>query len=430
MRVAILAAGTAGTYCGSCLRDNRLAATLRAQGRDVLLLPLYTPLLTEERDVSERQVLFGGINIYLQQTSRFFRWLPPAWDAAMNSRAALRVIGRGVGIRPEQLGALTVSVLNGAHGRQRKELDRLVDSLAALAPRVVSLPTLLLAGLATHLRKALSVPIVCEIGGEELFVDRLTEPFRGQAYALIRQHAAEIDACMAPSRDYAQRATQLFGLPRDRVHHVPLGIVAETFATTGAPAARAPGEPLILGLLARVSPEKGARELCESFVRLRSSGRDCRLHLAGELLPQDRAFFQGLRRTVTRAGVAEHFEYRGRVSLPEKVRFLQELDLFVAPTPHPEAKGLYVLEALAAGVPVVLPRRGSFPELVEAVGGGLLYDPDEPGALDAAVIRLMEDVSLRRALSAAGSAAARAKFGHHGMAERAWQVFELVRRGG
>ena len=53
MRVVYLIAGAGGMYCGSCLRDNRLAATLIKQGRDVVLVPLYTPIRTDEADVSE-----------------------------------------------------------------------------------------------------------------------------------------------------------------------------------------------------------------------------------------------------------------------------------------------------------------------------------------------------------------------------------------
>ncbi len=63
MRIAYLIAGAGGMYCGSCLRDNRLAATLIAQGRDVVLMPLYTPIRTDEVDVSETHVYYGGINV-------------------------------------------------------------------------------------------------------------------------------------------------------------------------------------------------------------------------------------------------------------------------------------------------------------------------------------------------------------------------------
>ncbi|NOT60097.1 MAG: glycosyltransferase family 1 protein, partial [Acidobacteria bacterium] len=64
MRILYFTAGAAGMYCGSCLRDNALATELMRQGHDVTLVPLYTPTLTDEPNVSQEKVLFGGISVY------------------------------------------------------------------------------------------------------------------------------------------------------------------------------------------------------------------------------------------------------------------------------------------------------------------------------------------------------------------------------
>ena len=76
MKILSITAGAAGMYCGSCLRDNALAAELIAQGHDVVLLPLYTPTLTDEPNVSADKVFFGGISVYLEQSSALFRGMP------------------------------------------------------------------------------------------------------------------------------------------------------------------------------------------------------------------------------------------------------------------------------------------------------------------------------------------------------------------
>jgi len=76
MRIFALTAGAANMYCGSCLRDNALAAELKAQGHDVLLMWVYTPTLVDEDNVSDGHVLFGGISVYLQQHSVLFRKTP------------------------------------------------------------------------------------------------------------------------------------------------------------------------------------------------------------------------------------------------------------------------------------------------------------------------------------------------------------------
>ena len=65
MKIASITAGAAGMYCGSCMRDNTLAAAMCALGHDALLIPTYTPIRTDEEDVSQKRVFFGGINVYL-----------------------------------------------------------------------------------------------------------------------------------------------------------------------------------------------------------------------------------------------------------------------------------------------------------------------------------------------------------------------------
>jgi len=76
MRIAIITAGAAGMYCGACLHDNTLAAALQKMGHDVALVPLYTPIRTDEEDVSIHRVFYGAISIYLEQKSSMFRRLP------------------------------------------------------------------------------------------------------------------------------------------------------------------------------------------------------------------------------------------------------------------------------------------------------------------------------------------------------------------
>ena len=76
MRIVYITAGAAGMYCGSCMRDNTLVAALHRLGHDALLLPTYTPIRTDETDVSESCVLYGGINVYLQHRFSFMRYVP------------------------------------------------------------------------------------------------------------------------------------------------------------------------------------------------------------------------------------------------------------------------------------------------------------------------------------------------------------------
>src|SRR5512139_194013 len=135
MKVVYLTAGAAGMYCGSCMRDNTLVAALRAQGRDAMLVPLYTPIRTDETDVSEPRVFYGGINVYLQQKSALFRHTPWLLDRVLDRpsilRGATRLASEG---SAEDLGAMAVSMLQGEQGAQRKELAKLIEWLDEIKP--------------------------------------------------------------------------------------------------------------------------------------------------------------------------------------------------------------------------------------------------------------------------------------------------------
>jgi hypothetical protein len=117
MKVAYLTAGAGGMYCGSCLRDNTLAAALIRQGRDVVLIPIYSPIRTDEPDVSTPAVYYGGINVYLQHRSALFRLLPRAFDRILDAPGLLRRALRNAGSAPPELaGPLTLSILRGEAG--------------------------------------------------------------------------------------------------------------------------------------------------------------------------------------------------------------------------------------------------------------------------------------------------------------------------
>lgn len=422
VKVAYLAAGASHMLCGSCLRDNRLVSTLIAQGRNVTLVPLYTPLRTDEADAPAGPLFYGGVSVYLEQKSALFQRMPRLVARLLNAPALLARVARlAARTRPEDLGALTVSVLRGQHGRQRRELDELVRGLKTIRPDVVNLPDLMFLGVARRLRDALRVPIVCTLSGEDLFLDGLPEPYRSQALDLIRQQARDVDAYIAVTRYYARHCAAAFGLPMDRIRYVPLGIHA-----ADARPAEPPSSPFAIGYLARICPAKGLLNLAKALAQLRGEGRDVRLHAAGTLSPADQSYLDSVRDFLRRRGCEHAFEYRGEVTRREKFDMLARLHAFSVPSIYHEAKGLTVLEALAAGVPVVQPRHGSFPELVEDTGGGLLYDPADDESLAASLRRLMDDDALRRDHGARGREAVLRHHTDERMARETWNVYEQL----
>jgi glycosyltransferase involved in cell wall biosynthesis len=421
MKVVYLTAGAAGMYCGSCMRDNTLVAALRAKGHDAILVPLYTPIRTDEDDVSEPRVFYGGINVYLQQKSALFRHTPWLIDRLLDSPALLRRVSSGASqVPPADLATMTISMLKGQHGAQRKELTKLIQWLAEARPDVVNLPNAMFVGTAGAIREALGVLVFCTLTGEDIFLDKLPQPQREEAFSLIREGGRDVDGFVAVTRYYAGYSQDRFAIPAERLHVVPLGVRVEGAGEVAEP----PPEPFTIGYLARICPEKGLHILCEAFKLLRREGRECRLRVAGYCGWADRPYLDGIVRHLEEERLDHAVDCLGEVDRAAKVGFLRSLHVLSVPTVYQEAKGIYVLEAMACGVPVVQPRHGAFPEVIEATGGGLLFDPGDPRALARAIARLMDDASLRIELGRRGRSAVRESFTDDVMAERTWMLYK------
>jgi glycosyltransferase involved in cell wall biosynthesis len=430
MRILYFTAGAAGMYCGSCLRDNALATELLQQGHDVLLVPLYTPTLTDEPNVSQEKVLFGGISVYLEQHSALFRHSPRWLDRLWDSKAALKAAAKNsLAVDPQSLSELTISMLKGEQGHQRKEVFKLLDWLRTQQPfDVVDLQNSLLSGLARPIKEALRAPLCCTLQGEDLFINNLHEPYRSEALRLIRANVEHIDCFIAVSNFYADFMAEFLAVPRDKIKVVPLGINLKDYAGC-CPVAHWPRrEPLTIGYFARIAPEKGLHLLADAFIALRR--RDgfppARLEAAGYLAPEHHGYLQEIETKLKEAGLADDFRYHGTLERAAKLRFLQSIDVLSVPTTFADAKGLPVLEALASGVPVVQPRWGSFPEIIEKTGGGLLFEPNDAASLAEALYELWQNPERACDLSRQGFAGVREHYSASKMAERAAQVYGLL----
>jgi glycosyltransferase involved in cell wall biosynthesis len=425
MKIAYIAAGAAGMYCGSCLRDNAVAAELMRLGEDVLLLPLYTPLRLERGDVQSPAVFYGGINIYLQQKFAWFR-KPRAVDRLLDSPRLLKLTNYLAGsTNAADLGDLTLSTLRGDEGFQRKELERLARWLAdEYRPDVINLPNSMFVGAARMLGRLTRAPVVCSLTGEDLFLDELKEPWRARALATLKSRSGDVDRFIATSAYYADHMAAVLDVDRTKIDVVPLGL-----DSTGFPdlAPRREG-PFSVGYLARLAPEKGFHLLADAFVKLKAmpGTGNARLVAAGFVSAKDRAFVRQTLAGLTRQGFGGDVDFRGEVTFAEKIRFLGDLDVLSVPTVYREPKGLFVLEALAAGVPVVQPAHGAFPELLEATGGGDLFPPGDTTALAERLHALALDHDRRRALGAAGARAVREQFTASQMALRTRDVYTRV----
>ena len=430
MKILSITAGAAGMYCGSCLRDNALAAELIAEGHDVMLLPLYTPTLTDEVNVSANKVFFGGISVYLEQKSALFRHLPPFVDRVWDSIFALRAASKSsIATSPQLLGELTVSMLKGEDGNQRKEFGKLVDWLRREAPPdVVSLPNSLLIGLARPIKAALKRPVACTLQGEDLFLQGLPEPFRAQSLELIRGHIGHVDAFIAVSDYCAKFMSGYLGIPERKMSVVPLGINLKGYESGWQFRTNC----FTVGYFARVCPEKGLHTLCEAYRHLREKTEfsGATLEVAGYLAPEHKPYLKKIERQMKDWGLGQEFQYRGVLDRPQKVDFLRNLNVLSVPSSYNEPKGIYLLEAMANGVPVVQPRRGAFPEILSKTGGGILVEADDLNSLADGILSLWKDRPFAEELGRRGAEGVREHYNVARMAHRTLEVFSKLTQAG
>ena len=426
MRIYAITSGAAQMYCGSCIRDNALAAELRAQGHQVLLIPTYTPTLTDEPNVSEPHVYFGGVSVYLEQHYALFRRTPRLLDRLWDSAALLRLLARfSIRTSPEALGELTVSMLRGEDGFQRKEFQKLIEALRELPkPDVVSLPHSLLIAAAAPIRRALGVPVCCTLQGEDLFLEGLREPYRTESLELIREQVGTVDAFLSVSDYYAEFMRGYLRIPREKIHVVPLGINLAGYDV----APHDPERPLTIGYFARITPEKSLHTLAEAYRVLRQERGlpAARFAAAGYLGAEYKDYLREIERMLERWGLRQEFRYHGVLNREEKIRFLQGLDVISVPSAYAEPKGIYLLEAMACGVPFVAPHHGAFPEIAAKTGAGLLFEPGNVASLANALESLWRDRARREALGRNGYEGVRRHFGVARMAADTVAVYRRI----
>lgn len=422
LRIAILAAGAAGMYCGSCIRDNALALALKRLGHDCVMIPLYTPVKTDATSAAIDTVFYGGVNTWLQHATRLFRRTPRALDWLLDRPWLLTLAGsRGAQTSPAQLGDFTLDILRGETGNTTKELRRLIDFLKTdIRPQVVSLPNLMFIGAAHMLKAELGAPVVVELTGEDIFLDAMAESHKSEARRLIRERAADVDQFVATSHSYADAMATYLDVPRAKIAVVYPGIPAEDLKDL-PPQDSALGtrDSPTIGYLARICPEKGLDQLVDAVLLLQQKPgfANVKLRAAGYLGRSAHAWYADLERRIAASPLAKNYTYLGEVDKAGKLALIDSADVFAVPTRYAESKGIYVLESLARGRPVVLPHHGAFPELIEATAGGITHAPGDPEALADALATLLSDPARRQQMAHAGHAAVRDRFLDTHMAE-------------
>jgi glycosyltransferase involved in cell wall biosynthesis len=316
-------------------------------------------------------------------------------------------------------------MLRAEQGRQKKELDRLVEWLDTQdnKPDVVCLSNILLAGLARRIKERLGVPVVCLLQDEDGFLDGLASPYSQQAWQVLGERAGDVNAFIAVSKYYAGVMQQRLGLGAECIHVAYVGISLDGYQLREA----GPKVPVI-GYLSRMCSDKGLDTLVDAFVSLKKNEKlkSARLRIAGGQRGDDEAFLNQIRQRLSSYGLIDDVEFLADFGRDTKADFLQSLSVLSVPEKRPVAYGLYVIEALAASVPVVEPASGAFPELLEMTGGGVLCEPNNAAALAKAMEPLLLDPNYARQLGKQGREVVFEKFNIEQTGEEMVRIYEGV----
>ncbi len=415
MRIVYFAAGAGQMYCGACMRDIAMARGLIARGHEVRITPRYTPLrIDADLALPLDEMYFGGISAFLQQRFSIFRRMPAGIARLLDSPHLLNFVSRfAISTRPSDLGLMTVSMLAGRDGHQAAELERLIDHLKTRrAPDLFFVTNSMLSGIAPALKSAFDVPVICGLQGEDSFIAAMGEPHATQARDLIRENAASIDGFISPGASYASLMADYMAIPAERIRVVRTPIDTTIYAPVrDARIARQQDARASIGYLSVITQPKGLDLLVQAAEQL-IRRRDGQIHLgiAGRVL--DRRYWKRVHARL-RTDIPDQFHYFGEVDSPGKLDFLSQCDVFCVPSRVPEERGLAAMEAIASGIPVIVPRNGVFPELIDLTGGGILVPPGDPAAIATGCEQLLDMSDRGRTIA---NEAARALERHYGVA--------------
>ena len=414
-------------YCENCLRDAALVTAMHKLEHDVILLPMYLPLQVDKKELPpESPIFFGGINVYLQQKLSIFRKTPRWIDRLFDRPSLLEWASHKAGMTSaKDLAQTTISMLQGQHGRQIKELNRLIEWLALdeNKPRIVILSNVLLTGLAKPIRERLGAKVICLLQDEDGFLDGLMPPYTKRAWNLVTQHSRDVDLFISVSEYYANLMQQKLCLDKEQLEVVHMGISPNEYR----PREIMPDVPTI-GYLSRMCRERGLDTLIDAFIRIKKIEKlqNTKLRIAGGKSSADEHFLEEIRLKLSSQGLTDDVEFLPSFERATKLEFLHSLSVLSVPEKKPVAYGLYVLEALASGVPVVEPAIGVFPELLDITGGGGLYQDNAADGLAAAIQPFLLDPIYAHRLGQKGRAAIHEKFRIDHTAEKMIKIFERI----
>lgn len=427
MKIAHITPGTGGQfYCQNCFRDGSLLDSSLKLGHEIHRVPMYLPLdLDHHKWDADTPVFYGAINIYLKEKSPLYRnapsWVEQLFDSGPMLRLAAKMSGSTKASGMEEM---TLSMLRGEDGNQATELDRLVQYLATeIKPDVVHLSNALLLGLAKRAKTDLGCKVICSLQDENEWIDPMEETYQEQVWGVMAEKAVDVDRFVAASHYYAQLSQNKLNIPASKIHVVYAGIHLEGYKKSPLPL-----DPPVIGYLCRLSESLGLGILIDAFLSLKRNPEfhNMRLHITGGHTAEDKPFIRQQLQNIKQQGCEDSVQIFEAFDRQDRIEFLESLTLLSVPVPAGEAFGTYQVEALAAGVPIVQPNVGGFPEFVAATNGGIIYEPNNSQTLAENIASLLHQPDRLQQHAEQGHRAVQEQFSIQNMVKNMTSIYEDI----
>jgi len=428
MKIVYLITGSGGSfYCGNCYRDMiYLRAIRKVPGTKASAIPLYLPPDDSTVDSGlDKNVFFGAISMYLREKVPFLKNMPVFMDKLVDSRPMLKMAARRAGTtNPEGLEDMTLNMIKGENAFPDTELQRLIDYMTRDGkPDIIHLSNALIIGLARQIKRKINVKIVCSLLNEDDWIDEMNEPYQSGAWNLIAKEAKNVDAFLTPSLYYKNLFISKTRIPGNNFHVIPLGFDPGELTTIE----KKDNWPAI-GYFSRINSQNGIDKIVDAFIELKKDDKlpGLTLHISGGYTGDDRPFVAEQIRKIKSKGLKDAVRFYPEFQGNSNNEFFGNIDLLSVPVRKHDGYGLYILEANSAGVPVVQPATGAFPEIIERTGGGITYSPDNVTKLSEALLKLLKNKEQLSLLGETGKMKVIAEFSLEKMSEGLSKVYNSL----
>lgn len=424
MNIIHIIPGSGGSfYCGNCLRDSKYYLSLRDHGHDVLKIPMYLPIFSDEHDLNDIPVFYGAVSIYLKQLFPIFRKAPQWFDKLLNSKPMLKyAAGKAGSTRAKGLEEMTISMLLGENGKQREELDRMTDWLKDhYKPDVIHLSNALLLGLAHQLKEKLNVPVVCSLQDEDVWVDVMKPESSKYVWNLMSEKAKDVDLFVSVSDFYTSVIKQRMNIPDKKIQTVHLGVDPADYNFKNSAL-----KSKNIGFISRLCHENGLDILIHAFLILKQkkANSDVKLIITGGSTGDDAGYLKNLKKEIKSSKLYGFIEFHEQFEGEGRKDFFDKVSVVSVPVRNGEAFGIYITEAMASGIPVVQPALGAFPEIINKSGGGIVYPENTPECLANHLDEIINDRNRLEILSNTARKSIEDKFNINILVEELIQIYQ------